>query len=329
MNRLVNETGKIVFGLIPEPVAEINYLDFDFKTSLGRSYPRWFRKMLFKQFFFVGVHTPELSAGIAVIDLKYVANAFCYVYDRQQNLFYETKATALPFRAHISPCPERREATFNTGKLRINMAGDGVVASCNNIEVDLCCAYAQTSPLRLCTRTGYRGWSYTQKTAPIPVSGHIRVGGRRYELSPETSLGVTDWTAGYLRRDTFWNWAAGAGILTDGRRFALNLSCGTNETEATENVFWLDDVQIKVPLVKFQYDADELHNRWRIVSSDGRLDLFFTPVTSRTEQINAVVVASRFTQLIGFFEGYVMNDNMEKIDISACPGWAEDHFARW
>lgn len=329
MNRLVNDNGKITFGLILEPLEIINYLDFDFQAPMGRSYSQWAKKALFKQFFFVGLHNPELSAGVAVVDLKYAANAFCYVYDRQKDIFYETKMTTMPFRARISPSPERREAIFDTRRLRINMDGDAVVASCDGIGIDIRCAYAQTSPLRLCTRAGYRGWSYTQKTAPIPISGHIDVAGNRHELSPETSLGVSDWTAGYLRRNTFWNWAAGAGRLADGRRFGLNLSCGTNETGATENVFWLDDVQVKVPLAEFQYDAADLNSRWRVVSSDGRVDLAFTPAASRAEHINAVVVASRFTQLIGSFEGYVIDDKMEKIDISNCPGWTEDHFARW
>lgn len=329
MDRLVGEDGKIAFGVISEPVAKINYLDFDLQTPLGRSYPRWARNLLFKQFFFAGVHTPALSAGVAVVDLKYVANAFCYVYDRKSGGFYEATATRLPFCARIFPGPERRKATFETRRLSICMDKDAVVASGKGIAMDLRCDYAGTNPLRLCTRAGYRGWSYTQKTAPLPVSGHIRVGDRCYELDPDTSFGVADWTAGYLRRDTFWNWAAGAGRLPDGRGFALNLSCGTNETEATENVFWLDDTLVKLSTVRFQYTANNLGDTWRIDSSDGRLALVFTPLTSRSENINAVVVASRFTQLIGDFDGYVIDDNMQKVDIAGCPGWVEDHFARW
>jgi len=45
--------------------------------------------------------------------------------------------------------------------------------------------------------------------------------------------------------------------------------------------------------------------------------------------VNALLVASRFTQLVGTFEGRLTPDTGGPILITDCPGFAEDHFARW
>ena len=57
---------------------------------------------------------------------------------------------------------------------------------------------------------------------------------------------LIDWTAGYMRRHTYWNWTATACRLPDGRILGLNLSCGVNETSFTESYFLLDGQMTKV-----------------------------------------------------------------------------------
>jgi hypothetical protein len=45
--------------------------------------------------------------------------------------------------------------------------------------------------------------------------------------------------------------------------------------------------------------------------------------------VNACFIKSRFTQLMGTFEGRLKTDQGSIVEISACPGWAEDHYAKW
>jgi hypothetical protein len=330
MGRLVDQYGRIDFGVIDEPVDVVNYLDFPLETPSGRRRPGFLRKMLFKQFSFVGVNCPEIMIGVAVVDLKYAANAFFYVFDKAAGSLSETKRTTWPLASSISPCPDKGQAAlFQSSGLYVNIKWDRVLVRCREAELDAALNRDETSPLRICTRTGYNGWTYTQKTAPITVSGTLSRNGKSVRLSPGDSMAITDWSAGYFRRKTFWNWAAAAAVLPDGRRFGMNFSCGVNETEATENVFWIDGRRVKIDNVKFRRNPRKWDDEWQLSSADGRVALSFSPVSFRREHLNALLVASRFTQFLGFFSGRLSDPDTGDIRLEKCPGWAEDHFAKW
>ncbi|MDY6904246.1 MAG: DUF2804 domain-containing protein [Thermodesulfobacteriota bacterium] len=325
---LVKSNGTIDYGLIRSPVDCINFTAFDLQTPMGRPRSAFLKRFLFKQFVFMGINAPGISAGLAVVDLKYAANGFFYVYDRQSGALVETKKTTVPYAASIKPCPENIDAVFNTRALRIHVSGDQIRAESRDMVLDAAMT-RETEPLRVCTKAGCSGWTYTQKTAPIGLAGTLRCNGRQFDLFPDTCKGITDWTAGYLRRETFWNWASAAGVLADGRPFGMNLACGVNETGVTENCFWLDGVQTKVDTVQFQFNPRATEEQWRVRSADGKVDLMFSPNAHRSEHLNIMVVASRFVQFMGTFSGKVVCDRHGETDITAMPGWTEDHFARW
>ncbi len=116
--------------------------------------------------------------------------------------------------------------------------------------------------------------------------------------------------------------------MPDGRLFGMNFSCGVNETEATENVFWIDGEQVKVDNVKFSRPSGG-NNGWHLTSADGRVDLRFKPVSSRREHLNAWIVTSKFTQFLGLFSGRLAHPQSGDLLLDNCPGWAEDHYAKW
>jgi hypothetical protein len=85
----------------------------------------------------------------------------------------------------------------------------------------------------------------------------------------------------------------------------------------------------KVDMANFEYDNHDLYKPWRITSSDGRVDLTFNPETERGEAVNALLIKSKFIQLMGTFDGTLITADGEKIEIKGLPGWAEDHYAVW
>jgi len=330
MKKLIDEAGRIRWGIYDEPVDMVNYPDYDLQTPMGLALPKFMRRILANQFHFIGVVGPEVIVGLAVVDLKYISSGFFYLYDRIKDSLVETTAlSASPKAAKIRPTPESPLSTFETKTLKLHIDGTTVSATGKGISMDIVMETAAVKPLRICTRAGYRGWAFTQKTSPVPAKGYARAGDRTFEIeSPHTKV-LMDWTCGYMRRKTCWNWAASATTLPDGRSLGLNLSCGVNETSFTENGFWIDGVLTKVDMVNYVFDSSDLMKPWHITSFDQKVDLTFRPKRERHERLHAGIVASRFSQLIGVFEGTLMTVSGELIELRDCPGFAEDHYAKW
>ncbi len=330
MDALVNGRGLVKWGMYSEPVGRINYEDYPLETPLGLRIPSVFRRFLANQFHFIGIIGPEILAGIGIVDLKYLSNGFFYLYDRETGEITETKKIALPFSSTaIDPFPEKPRSVFRSGKMVIDMKKDSLKALGKDLSLEVSLDPNSTSPLRICTRAGYRGWVYTQKTSPMRIKGSMTHRSSRHDLSSPAYWALSDWTCGFMRRNTCWNWASTAFSLDDGRSLGLNLSCGVNETSYTENVFWINGIMTKVDTVDFEFERGNLSSPWHIHSCDKKIDLTFHPEASREEKINALLIATRFTQLFGVFEGTLKTDEGEVIRIDLCPGFAEDHFAKW
>jgi len=329
MDKLIDGQGRIRYGLYDQPVEHINYLDYPLQSPMGFTVPKLLRRVMANQFHFAGIIGPEIMMGMAVVDLKFVTNGFLYVYDRSSHALFEAKKLALPgARVPIRPTPRIPQSVFEAPDLKIEILAGSIKARAGDIEIDVALDTA-IPPLRLCTRAGYRGWVYMEKTTPINLSGRVGYRGRTIDVSSPAYRGLMDWTTGYMRRDTYWNWAATATTLPDGRSLGLNLSCGVNETSFTENAFWIDGSLTKVDMSNFVFNSRNLYEPWRITSADRKVDLTFYPETHRGESVNALFIKSKFTQLMGVFSGRLRTEAGESIEIKTCPGWAEDHYAKW
>jgi hypothetical protein len=182
-------------------------------------------------------------------------------------------------------------------------------------------------PMSICTRTAYSGWVYANKTAGLDLTGHLRHRGRTQDLATAGAMGHHDFSCGFMRRETFWNWACFSGT-SGGHRLGLNLSCGVNETSFTENCLWVDGRLVKVNLTHFDFDHDDLMKPWHIRSDDGSVDLCFTAIGMHRETLNALLVASNFKQLFGRFDGELRVDGAV-IPVRGLPGFVEDQYAKW
>ncbi len=330
METLVKADGSIDFGLYDVPVGRVNYLDYALETPLGLRVPTLLKKLKFNQFLFLGVVGPKFILGMAIVDLKFISNGFFYIFDRDNKEFTETKKLAPSTKnAYIEPYPDKVSGHFRSRGLTIEMSNGKISARGKDIAFDAELNLKDINPLRVCSRAGYRGWTFKQGTTSLKLQGELTLKGESFEISSPSYMGLLDWTGGYMRRKTFWNWAAISSALPDGRSLGLNLSCGVNETSFTENMFLIDNKVTKVDTVNFVFDPRDLGKDWRISSYDGKVDLVFRPESQRSEMINALFIASRFTQMMGTFKGTLKTDDGETLKIDSCPGWAEDHFAKW
>jgi hypothetical protein len=79
----------------------------------------------------------------------------------------------------------------------------------------------------------------------------------------------------------------------------------------------------------FVFDENNLALPWRMATGDGRIDLGFLPEAQHVERANALVVATRFSQVMGTFSGVVRTRDGETIVVRDLPGFVEDHYAKW
>ncbi|HYC00760.1 MAG TPA: DUF2804 domain-containing protein [Candidatus Limnocylindrales bacterium] len=334
---LIDGRGDARFGVFTEPVLEVNYRDFALLSPHDRPRGAVARHFGFNQFQFLGGLSPALLFGCAIADIKYVATAFVYFYEPATRRFSE-----FSFRSPLGVCcrfdqrPEDGSTTFRSGGNHFAMTATHHpqqrhlwVKLAGGVEIDALFdeQSPRLQPMWICTPAGATGWVYARKTAGASVRGTAVWEGRRFDLAELGMLGHNDWSAGYMRRETFWNWACLAGRLADGRVVGMNLSCGVNETSHTESCFWIDGVLHPVGTVAFDYDRRDLTEPWRV---RGRgIDLTFVPEGRHSERVNALVVATNFQQLFGRYTGTMTTAGGESLTIESLYGYMERHYAKW
>jgi hypothetical protein len=161
----------------------------------------------------------------------------------------------------------------------------------------------------------------THKTLCLPARGEVRVAGQRFDLADHH--GALDHTSGLLARETNWRWASASSA-----RIGLNLVEGFNGP--VENALWLDGRLCPAGEAVFEFDKSDYHKPWRVRTTNGMIDLIFTPEGSRRENKNLMLAASFYVQPIGVFRGTVRAAaGAPAVEVTDLVGVTEDHVARW
>ena len=335
--KLINAKGQPSYGVFDDPIEMINHMDFDLRNAMDRKLSNWAKKFKFNQFQFIGLINPELIVGIAIVDLKLVSNSFIYIYETSTGKFEEFSFLN-PFASNtqMDLRPNDGESHFKKGRNTVEFKATSTpgvrsvkVELDGKLSVDaLIDESTEYNPLSMCSRAGYTGWVFTQKTNALICTGSVKWQDKEYDLKAMNTLASVDWSCGYMRRETFWNWGSLSCFLPDGRRLGFNLAAGVNETGTSENAIWLDGKMHKVDMVDFKFDRYHPEHAWTLRSNDGKVDIHFEPAGQRKEKLNAFVMASNFTQHFGKYFGDITLDG-ETIHLSGEWGFSEDHYAKW
>ena len=332
---LIEPNGSVRYGLFDQPVSEVNYRDADLRTAMNKPAGRLRRWAGFNRFQYFGVIGDDLIAGCALADTRWVGLVFVYVFQPSSGKL-QRQTFHLPLAAglQLTCSPIAGESVFKRGKNQIAMRYASGVKSLSvklaaGISMQLSFSDEACQPLSLCSKTGRSGWVYAQKAAGVAASGVIDCEFGRFDLTAQHAYAHHDFSAGYMRRETWWNWACFSGQLADGRAVGLNVSCGVNETSYSENCYWLNGKHYPLGLADFEFQRGNPDSPWRVFTPDGRLELNFTPLGAHREKLNAVVLASDFSQFFGRFNGTIVTDDGERLEINGQLGFVEDQFARW
>ena len=344
------QNGQPNFGVFAN-VERINYLDYHSHLISQKALPNWRKELKANQFCFIQIIEAPYRVCLALATIKLATSAFVYLYNDETSELEVCEALQLLTRQTLleGDCYQGQMA-FTHDKLTVTLdftpSQINVVLDSQNLALNAILA-RQSQPLAICTPTGRRGWTFTQKEPLTAISGHLLI--KSHSTSnitvpdakakqidfTDTTIANLDWTLGYMRHKTNWFWTCINSYLPDGRHFTLNLSMGVNETGASENACWLDGQIVYLPPVIFirqDLDAGAQHT-WRIYHqnlgwSKVDIDLTFTPLTVYKKTDNFGVLASIFEQWLGFYSGEIrLADEVIKLD--KVMGLAEDHFAKW
>lgn len=342
---LINSHGKPHFGRFSQAVNDVNVKDADYRTPMNKKANKWQRHFHFKRFQYFGGISEDLIFGCALADLRYLGAIFVYVYrtSDQKMLTWQFKKP-LAYGLEMTNRPDNGVSIFKSGKKSIQMRyqlnaqgerrkileidfGDALKISAETLEDK---SYEE---MALCTPTAVNGWVYAQKTAALPVTGSIKCALGSFDLPQLNCYGHHDFSAGYMRRETFWNWACFSGQANDSHSKAhnigLNVSWGVNETGYSENCFWVNGVLHELPQVQFKFDRDDEHSTWRISSEDKQIDLSFVPEGMHKEHLNAGLMATNFKQIFGRFKGHLVTKDGQRFEIESIYGFVEDQYSKW
>jgi hypothetical protein len=302
-------------GLFAGAVADCSFHDPAPPYALGAVE----RRLVEKKWQYLFVADREMMLALAIVDAGYLSTGICSVFDRGSRRLLIDEAPVLPpLLASVGDRPG--DATLRGPRIaaRIEKNGDRYTARATwahcDIDLTLDAAHAP-SPASAVAAVGNPGrFDYTEKSALLRARGAVRTGNVTFELS-DAPAGL-DYSHGLFEHEIAWRWAfaAGPGV-------AFNFSDGFMQGQG-ENVVWLEGEPRPAGKVSFEFDELEPLSPWRIRGES--VDLTFKPEGLRTKNIDLKLVASRYAQPFGVFEGRVLGAAVEGI-----AGITEDHVARW
>ncbi len=295
-----------------------------------------------KRWDYYGLTAPDHFFSATLADLGYAGQVFIYLINFVAGEYHEATLTVPFSRGSILPRNSTEgDSTFDNGRVRLafrhetearhlsigwpQFAGKDLAA-----DVTLRLRPDHESMTIVIPMNSTRRFYYNRKINCLPAEGYLTWGDERVDFKPDVSLGNLDWGRGIWDYRSFWVWASASGFLPDGRTVGLNLGFGFGDTSrATENALILNGRVHKLGKVDFQYSSQNFKQPWKMTSSDGRLDLEFTPFVERVAQTNLLLIASEVHQLFGRYRGTVTTDDGEVIHLAGLIGWAEEHHACW
>jgi hypothetical protein len=134
----------------------------------------------------------------------------------------------------------------------------------------------------------------------------------------------------YYPYSSFWKWSTAAGYNEYGELLAFNLCQNmiTDDEDFNENCMWVDGKIYCLKAARFKFEKDVLRP-WEMKTTDGYLDLLFTPSGQRAEKINAGIIFSDFHQPYGMYNGRFKDDNNRIYPLTNFFGLAEHHITRY
>ena len=334
------QNGNPRFGHFADALSRLDRNGFDYRNPFGDKQNPLSRWIGCKDFQYLGGMSDRLIFGCALAHLRYMGIAFVYVYDvTTRNLWSRSWKSPLGVGLTLADNPLAGDSRFHLPGLvdiamsyNTNPRDKTLTIRCKGLHLEARMPEEHFRPMSICTRTGYSGWTYACKSAGQPLFGFLDWQGEHFDLGDLKPHGHHDFSCGYMRRETWWNWACLSGEIREGkyagRRVGLNISAGVNETGFSENCYWLDGQLFPLHFTRFDFDSRQPLQPWDIEADHGALRLSFTPLGMHHERIRTGLVNSNFRQVFGEFRGALRHEG-ETLSLDGLKGFVEDQYIKW
>jgi len=178
-------------------------------------------------------------------------------------------------------------------------------------------------------------WSATRfqlnsKHAALPCEGEVRVGERRWRLTPATCFAVQDFGRGIWPYRSFWNWGVATGWQGDvllGVNFGAKWTTGSGSNE--NGILWNGRLHKVMEDLRWDYDPVEWRKPWHVrAEHSGAIDLVLEPFAAHQPRMNLGVIATGGVCAFGRWRGTVRAEGRE-LAVDGLLGWAEEFSHRW
>lgn len=267
-----------------------------------------------KRWQFAAVAADKAFVSAAVAHFGYLGYAFAYVHDHETGRMRQFRhIVPLGLGTAVEQEPDVGSSWFWSPLQAITIApaADTLVVRAGDWSVDV--AFAPSAEPFDATWTIPGGGPHrTRKKMGQAAVGTLLLDGREVSLE---GWGLKDWSRGHPARETAWRWAAGVG-KAGGKLVAWNLRTGFDDPTECENAVWVDFDPARVGRATIDPGPT-----WRVAA--GPLVLDFHPDGQHREDLDLLLLASRYTQPWGRFTGTWDGVPLEGY------GVVEDHWARW
>lgn len=169
---------------------------------------------------------------------------------------------------------------------------------------------------------------YNHKINCMTAEGFVRTKEQEWRFEKKNSFAVLDWGRGVWPFHNEWYWSNGTGMV-NGEIFGFNLGCGFGNTEnASENMVFYRGRSHKLGKVKFELGKD--HSQpWQLIEENGRMNLILNPDYDNLTVTRILWVNNCCHQMFGRFNGTVILDDGEVLEIRDLTAFAEHAVNNW
>ena len=303
-----------------------NYYEYD-SSAVTAS------KVRIKEWDFYQFSNSRYMVQITVSDIYVGGGYFFTLKDMQTGEKYEASSLALFTMGKLGlETNAEKDHTIvvdkRNFKLKIEVAGGerrfilDATANGNHITCDVTAKqFADHESLTMAVPFEWDDHFYLdQKINCMPVSGTITVNDAAIDFSPEDTFLLLDWGRGVWPYRSCWYWGNGSTVLPDGRTFGFEMGFGFGKMETfTENTVFISEgdnlVAHKLEHIFIEKNPDNWLDEWKFTSNDGRFEMTMTPFYDNYTATRFVVVGNKCHQVFGKWNGYVILDSGERIEV--------------